>query len=146
VPTRRVVLTGLGGVGKTSIAVEYAYARHLDYELVWWMNGEQPASLMADLATLAAQLGLAGDAPQEARVAALRGWLERHQRWLLVLDNVEDPKDMAELLPRSPSGQVILTSRAGTGWEPLASVLAVEALAPGRCGRAAAGPYRGSRA
>jgi tetratricopeptide (TPR) repeat protein len=117
------------------MAVEHAYARHLDYELVWCANGEQPASLLADLASLAAQLGLAADTAQEAQVAALRSWLERHQRWLLVLDNVEDPQQVAELLPRSPSGQVIVTSRTGTGWEPLASVLPVEVLAPADAAR-----------
>jgi tetratricopeptide (TPR) repeat protein len=127
VPVRRVVLTGLGGVGKTSVAVEHVYARHPDYELVWCVNGEQPASLLADLAS---RLGLAPDAAQEAQVAALRDWLERHQRWLLVLDNVENSQAVADLLPRSPSGQVIITSRAGTGWEPLASVLTVEVLTP----------------
>ena len=42
---RRVVLTGLGGVGKTSVAVEYVYRQHADYDLVWCINGEQPASL-----------------------------------------------------------------------------------------------------
>jgi tetratricopeptide (TPR) repeat protein len=130
VPVRRVVLVGLGGVGKTSVAVKYVYARHSNYDLVWCVNGDQPASLLADLAALAAQLGLDADAPQEAQAAALRGWLERHQRWLLVLDNVEDTQQVAELLPRSSGGQVILTSRTGTGWEPLASVLAVEVLAP----------------
>jgi NB-ARC domain len=128
---RRVVLTGLGGVGKTSVAVEYVYRQHADYDLVWCINGEQPASLLADLATLAGRLGLATDAPQEDQVAALRGWLERHQRWLLVLDNIDDPQQVADLLPRSATGQVVITSRAGVGWERLASVLPVEVLAPG---------------
>jgi hypothetical protein len=66
--TRRVVLTGLGGIGKTSVVVEYVYRRHADYDLVWCINGEQPASLLADLAALAGQLGLAADAPQETQV------------------------------------------------------------------------------
>jgi NB-ARC domain len=127
---RRVVLTGLGGVGKTSLAVEYVYRQRADYDLVWWVNGEQPASLLAGLAALAGQLGLAADAPQEARAAALRGWLERHQRWLLVLDNFDDPQTVVELLPRSATGQVVITSRTGVGWEPLASMLPVEVLAP----------------
>jgi hypothetical protein len=130
VATRRVALTGLGGVGKTSVAVEYVYRRHADYELVWWVNGEQPASLLAELAALAGQLGLATGVSQEAQVAALRGWLERHQRWLVVLDNVDDPQQVVELLPRSATGQVLITSRTGVGWEPLASVLPVEVLAP----------------
>ena len=127
---RWVVLTGLGGVGKTSVAVEYLYRQRGNYDLVWWVNGEQQASLFADLAALAGQLGLATDATQEAQMAALRGWLEHRQRWLLVLDNVEDPQQVVELLPRSASGQVLITSRAGIGWERLASVLPVEVLAP----------------
>jgi TIR domain/AAA ATPase domain len=129
-PVRRVVLTGLGGVGKTSVAVEFVYQRHADYDLVWCVNGEQPTSLLADLAALASKLELATDAPQEAQVAALRGWLERHQRWLLVLDNVEGPQQVAEVLPRAATGHVVLTSRAGVGWGQLASVLPVEVLAP----------------
>jgi tetratricopeptide (TPR) repeat protein len=130
VTVRRVVLSGLGGVGKTSVAVEFVYRHHADYDLVWCVNGEQPASLLTDLAALAGQLGLAPDAPQEAQVAALRGWLERHQRWLLVLDNVDDPQRVVELLPRSGTGHVLVTSRTAVGWEPLASVLPVEVLNP----------------
>jgi GTPase SAR1 family protein len=97
--TRRVALTGLGGVGKTSVVVEYVYRQQADYDLVWCVNGEQPASLLADLAALARQLSLAADAPQETQVASLRAWLERHQRWLLVLDNVDDPQQVVDLLP-----------------------------------------------
>jgi tetratricopeptide (TPR) repeat protein len=63
-------------------------------------------------------------------VAVLRDWLERHQRWLLVLDNVEGPEPVVALLPRAGTGQLVITSRSGVGWEPLASVLPVEVLAP----------------
>jgi hypothetical protein len=63
-------------------------------------------------------------------VAELRGWLERQQRWLLVLDNVDDPQHVVDLLPRSTTGQVVITSRTGVGWERLASVLRVDVLAP----------------
>jgi tetratricopeptide (TPR) repeat protein len=127
---RRVVLTGLGGVGKTSVAVEYVYRHQADYDLVWCVNGEQPASLFADLAALAGHLGLAPDAPQHEQIAALRSWLEHQPRWLVVLDNVDTPEAVAEWLPRSTTGHVLLTSRVGVGWEQLASVLPVEALAP----------------
>jgi hypothetical protein len=126
---RRVVLTGLGGVGKTSVAVEHVYRHQADYDLVWYVNGEQPASLLADLAALASRLGLATDATQAVQVAALRGWLEHHRRWLVVLDNVDDPQYVVEWLPRSATGHVVLTSRAGMGWEQLAGVLSVEVLA-----------------
>jgi tetratricopeptide (TPR) repeat protein len=134
--SRRVALTGLGGVGKTQLAVEYAYRQRTDYDLVWWVGGQKPTSLLGDYAALASQpplavdLKLAEDAPQEVVVAAVRAWLERHRRWLLVLDNVEEPQAAAELLPRSATGHVLLTSQAEAGWEPLAGPLPVEVLAP----------------
>jgi TIR domain/Tetratricopeptide repeat len=132
---RRVVLTGLGGIGKTQLAVEYAYRQRADYDLVWWLRSEQPTSLLSDYAALAEQPPLAADfrlpedAPQEAAASAVRVWLERHRRWLLVFDNVDEPQAVAELLPRSGTGHVLLTTQAETGWEPLASLLPVEVLA-----------------
>jgi hypothetical protein len=133
---RRVVLTGLGGVGKTQGAVEYTYRHRADYDIVWWVRAEQSATLFADYAALAGQsllaadLTLAKDAPQEVAVAAVRAWLERHHRWLLLFDNADEPQAVAELLPRSGTGHVLVTSRAETSWEHLASPLPVEVLAP----------------
>jgi hypothetical protein len=134
--TRRVVLTGLGGVGKTQLAVEHAYRRRADYDLVWWVRSQQPTSLLGDYAALAgepplaADLGLAQDTSQEEAAATVRGWLERHRRWLLVLDNVVEPAAVAELLPRTGTGHVLVTTQAETGWEQLADPLPVEVLTP----------------
>jgi TIR domain/NB-ARC domain len=136
VQTRRVALTGLGGMGKTQLAVEHVYRQRADYDLVWWVRSEQPTSLLSDYAALARQLPLAADlrlaedASQEVVAAAVRGWLERHRRWLLVLDNAAEPAAVAGLLPRSGAGHVLLTSQAEVGWEPLAAALPVEVLAP----------------
>jgi tetratricopeptide (TPR) repeat protein len=130
----RVVLTGLGGVGKSQLAAEYAYRHRRDYKLVWWVRGTQPASLSSDYAALAGQppladLKLGRRARQELVLAAVRGWLERHDGWLLVIDDVDDPQAVADLLPRSGTGHVIITSRTGVGWERLSTWLPVEVLA-----------------
>jgi hypothetical protein len=135
---RRVALTGLGGVGKSQLTVEYAYRLQADFDLVWWVRAEQPTSLLADYAALASQprlaadLGLAADTPQETAMAAARAWLEHQQRWLLVLDNAAEPTALVDLLPRSGSGQVVITSRTGIGWEQLATPLPVEVLDPAK--------------
>jgi TIR domain/NB-ARC domain len=124
---RRMALTGMGGIGKSQLAVEYAYRRQADFDLVWWVRAEHPTNLLADYAALAAQprlaaeLCLASDTPQETAMAAARAWLEHQQRWLLVLDNAVEPTALVDLLPRSGSGQVVITSRTGIGWEQLAS-------------------------
>src|SRR6266508_3164222 len=132
---RRVALTGLGGGGKTQLAVEHAYRQRADYDLVWWVRGEQPATLLGDYAALAghsplaADLKLAKDTPQEAAVVAVRAWLERHHRWLLLFGHAAEPQAVAELLPRSGTGHVLVTSRTETGWEHLAIPLPVGVLA-----------------
>jgi hypothetical protein len=134
--SRRMVLTGLGGMGKTQLVVQHAYRQQADYDLVWWVRSEQPTSLLGDFAALATQpplaadLRLAEDAPQEVVAQAVREWLERHRRWLLVLDNVDEPGAVTELLPRSGTGHVLITTQAETGWEPLADTLPVQVLAP----------------
>jgi hypothetical protein len=77
--SRRVVLTGLGGIGKTQLAVEHAYRQRADYDLVWWVRSDQRTTLLGDSAALSGQpplatdLKLADEASQEALAAAVRG-------------------------------------------------------------------------
>ena len=71
------VLQGAGGVGKTTLAVEYAYRHRSRFDTVWWVRAKQPATLLGDLADLALSLGLADldEASQQLAVAAVRhGW------------------------------------------------------------------------
>jgi len=105
-------VTGLGGVGKTQLAARYVHAQLDAYDVIAWVRAEDGG--VGDLAELAVALGLPlgeGLGSGDRAAAALR-WLEGcEQRWLLVLDNVASPEQLAALSPGSGNGRVLATSR-----------------------------------
>ena len=114
-----VALHGLGGVGKTRLAIEYGWAREADYAALLFVGASDAASLNAGLAALAGPEML--DLPEkEARddatkIAAAFRWLEANPTWLMIFDNVDDGAAVAavsQFLPRLKGGHVIVTARA----------------------------------
>ena len=106
---RVVALCGLGGAGKTSVALEYAH-RHLgEVGVAWQFPAEDPAVLAAGFGELAAQLGAAdGGDP----VASVHGVLAANPApWLLVFDNAPDRASVAGFVPPAGPGRVLITSR-----------------------------------
>lgn len=108
-------LHGLGGVGKTQMAVEYAYRFSSDYELVWWIPADQPVLVRSTLAGLAPHLGLppaTASGIEEAANAVLNALRlgEPYDKWLLIFDNADQPEDLNEIIPQGP-GHVLITSR-----------------------------------
>jgi tetratricopeptide (TPR) repeat protein len=126
------VVFGLGGVGKSELALQYARAHRSDYRLVWWVTAADPAQVEAGLAGLAGRLSppvaVAGTTTDAAGWAV--GWLQAHDRWLLVLDNFEDPADVEPLLGQLSSGHVIMTSRRDADWGRLGGPLQLDVLDP----------------
>ncbi|HET8641611.1 MAG TPA: FxSxx-COOH system tetratricopeptide repeat protein, partial [Pseudonocardiaceae bacterium] len=99
---------GIGGVGKSELAVEYAWRHAGEYRMVWWMDAGHQAGAEANLAELAALLDV--PASGGTLVAALRAELDRRSDWLLIVDNVHDRDRLDAVLP-ARSGRVIVTSR-----------------------------------
>jgi hypothetical protein len=103
---------GLGGIGKTQVAVEYAYRHGGEYDLVWWIRSEEPATLASDYAALATPLDLPQkDAKEQPLIiAAVKEWLRTNTKWLLIFDNATDAKSLHEYLPPGGKGHVVITS------------------------------------
>jgi hypothetical protein len=114
--TQTVVVHGLGGVGKTQLAVEYAWKNQGDYDAVLWANADSSAALDAGLAALAPVLGLPEPDEREhfKRIKAVLGWLHDHERWLLIADNAdtdEAARALRDRLAPNLGGHVLVTSR-----------------------------------
>ncbi|ADP82497.1 FxSxx-COOH system tetratricopeptide repeat protein [Pseudofrankia inefficax] len=124
-------LHGLGGVGKTQLAVQYAYRHAGDYDLVWWVPAEDPALVLAALVVLAEQVGLAvaGQAEESAsEVVNLLRQGRRFPRWLVILDNADAPEDLFGLLSAAGGGGHVLITTRDSGWSRLAGTVGVDVL------------------
>ncbi|WP_448608592.1 FxSxx-COOH system tetratricopeptide repeat protein [Geodermatophilus sp. URMC 60] len=120
-------LYGLGGVGKTQLALEYAHRFAADYDMVWWIDAEQPVLVPEQLARLAARLDLPLGPTVADTVDRLLAELRHRDGWLLIVDNAERPADVAPYRPSGP-GHVLVTSRS-PGWGALGGRLEVDVLA-----------------
>src|SRR5450755_4665357 len=122
-------ISGLGGIGKTQLALEYTYRYRGDYQAVLWAQADTRENLTSSYLTIATLLNLPEKNEQESVriIAAVKNWLQRHTNWLLILDNADDLALARDFLPPSVGGHVLLTTRAqATG--PFARCLQVDLL------------------
>jgi len=106
-------LSGPPGIGKTQLALEYAYRYRDHYEAVLWVNAASRELLTANFAQLAALLGLPEKDQPNQRLAlnAVKGWLHTSTGWLLILDNLPDLPMVRDLLPPGGRGHTLLVTR-----------------------------------
>lgn len=115
---RRVVLGGLGGIGKTQIAIAYARRHQRRYTSVIWLNATSELTLHANLRSVAQGLVPAADLARldkQQVLARIHEWLSHpeNSRWLLIFDNYDDPNqfDVDSFCPNIGHGSVIVTTR-----------------------------------
>lgn len=114
-------ISGMGGIGKTQIAIRYSYEFAKEYDLVYWIRSETDASLTADYEALtqALQLPVKTKAEQLVYINIVNNWLENtDKKWLLVFDNVEAQEKIEKLLPRKGNGHILVTSQS-PNWKEL---------------------------
>ena len=113
-------ISGLGGIGKTHTAAEYAYRFHQDYEAVLWLQADSWETLVSACIQLAAELELPEQKESDQVIAEVQRWLRKHRSWLLILDNVEHPQEiLSHFVPTQHQGSVLMTTRVHDV-EPLA--------------------------
>lgn len=124
-----LALSGLGGIGKTQIALEFAYRHALKFNAVLWLTVETTDTVMSSLQQIAEHLQLTASqsADQRLIVAEVKRWLSMHQGWLLIGDNVEDMDLLHDVLPPDRQGALLLTTRHQT-LGPLAEPIKVPSM------------------
>ncbi|MEM9484320.1 MAG: tetratricopeptide repeat protein, partial [Cyanobacteria bacterium P01_F01_bin.116] len=109
-------ISGLGGIGKTQTAVEYAYRYRDEYEAVFWVRADTEVELSSGFGAIAQLLDLPQKDEPDAVVQAVKLWLTRNSNWLLIFDNADRPELVQDFKPRlnvaGVRGHLLITSRA----------------------------------
>src|SRR6266571_5435450 len=124
-------ISGLGGIGKTQTAVEYAYRYKDDYKDILWVKAETEGSINSDFVTIANLLDLPEKQEQDQHkiVEAVKRWFQAQSGCLMIFDNADDLAMVRDFLPPGGKGHILLTTRAhATG--RIAQRIEVEKMEP----------------
>lgn len=114
--TQPQAISGLGGIGKTQTAIQYAYLNRDNYKAVFWINAGSYLALILSFVSIAKILNLPEKDENDNKLIleAVRNWLDKKSNWLLIFDGADHPEIVKPFLPRQQNGHILLTSRAQT--------------------------------
>lgn len=128
--TQAQAINGLGGIGKTQVAIEYAYRQRDFYPYIFWVNADKRETLIADYVGIAKLLHLPEQNEQDQNiiVTAVIAWLATHNDCLLILDNADDLPMIDPFVPTANTCHILITTRA-QATNALAQSIEVEKMA-----------------
>jgi len=111
----RVAIYGMGGVGKTQIAIEYVHRHEKDYNDIYWISAADQATLLSGFQEIGEKTrclaGRTGLSPTEVAKEVI-AWLRLQENWLLIVDNLDDVSVADGLLPATENGgHTLITTR-----------------------------------
>jgi len=120
-------ISGLGGIGKTQIALEYAYRYGYTYSYILWVNAENQPELLESYLDIAMTTGIINkdETNKDIIQKMVLNWLNVNTNWLLIFDNAENPETIKAYLPKNNTGHILITSRY-SDWHQISQPLPVE--------------------
>ena len=111
----RIAIYGIGGIGKTQVAIEYVYQYETQYDGIYWINASDQAALLSGFQEIGSMTGCVSTATDLEPIEVAKGvlsWLRREQNWLVVIDNLDDITVVAGFLPQTgPHQHTLITTR-----------------------------------
>jgi len=107
------IIEGMGGLGKTQTALEYAYRYASKYKWIWWVHAETEVSVIASYKQFAVKMGLVDEAQHdgEAIIEAVLNWMDSNDGWLFIYDNADNISGDTRWWPRDNRGNILITTR-----------------------------------